>query len=264
VCPTAVKPGSKNRRRNTGALISFSNDEAPDARPRVIAIDCGKFWWEAVMGICPQQGIRHIDAVLLTHDHHDAMGGMDDLRDFSMNLGSWDKPLKVFLNQTTYNRIKGAFPYLVDKSKVTGSGFVATLEFIVFENGVPFEVEGLKVTPFTLTHGSCRDFSAFRIGSLCWMSDVSQIPESSRQHIKGSSTIVLDYLEDSDSHPAHFVDKDVLKEVPTFRNGNTDPSVFLVGMSHLVDHDKANANFASKLPNVQLAWDGQSIEVDLQ
>jgi phosphoribosyl 1,2-cyclic phosphodiesterase len=83
----AVHPGSRNRRRNTSALFRVPDPRDP-ARLRTlnILIDCGKRFWDGAIDLFPALGVRHIDAVVITHGHADAINGLDDLRDFTMNV----------------------------------------------------------------------------------------------------------------------------------------------------------------------------------
>ncbi len=43
-------------------------------------IDCGKTWRESALRWYRRHGVRHLDAVVLTHEHADATLGLDDLR----------------------------------------------------------------------------------------------------------------------------------------------------------------------------------------
>ncbi len=79
VCDDAVKPNSKNRRRNPSVLIQNGKHN--------ILIDCGKTFRESMISIfflrinlkdcILQHKILHIDAVVLTHNHADAFLGWE-------------------------------------------------------------------------------------------------------------------------------------------------------------------------------------------
>lgn len=60
--------GHRNIRRNTAALLSIP-PKVPGERRRSLLIDCGKSFYTAALEHFRTQGIREIDAVLLTHPH---------------------------------------------------------------------------------------------------------------------------------------------------------------------------------------------------
>ena len=76
VCTEAMVPGSRNRRRNTSLLLQTDDSKN-------ILIDCGKFWWESALRMFPPLRVHGLDALVLTHSHFDAVGGMDNLRDLT-------------------------------------------------------------------------------------------------------------------------------------------------------------------------------------
>ncbi|OEH79881.1 putative hydrolase-like protein [Cyclospora cayetanensis] len=76
-CPTCLKaflyPNNRNGRRNISLLLSVEKKR--------LLIDCGKTLRDSVISFCCPFQISSVDAVFLTHDHMDAVGGLDDLRD---------------------------------------------------------------------------------------------------------------------------------------------------------------------------------------
>ncbi|XP_077216923.1 metallo-hydrolase/oxidoreductase superfamily protein isoform X2 [Tasmannia lanceolata] len=84
VCSQAIKPGNKNQRLNTSILICYSNSFG---RCNIL-VDAGKFFYHSALRWFPLFGVRTIDAVIITHSHADAIGGLDDLRDWTNNVQS--------------------------------------------------------------------------------------------------------------------------------------------------------------------------------
>ena len=79
------------------------------------------------------------------------MGGLDNLRDFTMRgnksarkgapAGAPLAPLRVYCNRTTMEVVRRAVPYMVkDGGAPVHGGPVAELEFVLFENGKAFDV----------------------------------------------------------------------------------------------------------------------------
>eukprot|EP00796_Vickermania_ingenoplastis_P000185 gene187-100_t len=104
----AANPESKNRRHNPSLLLQFVHpglvEEQRDASARdgqpcagegagaggvvnsallsSVIVDCGKTFRQSVMRFFRSFGVQYIKAVLLTHEHADAVMGLDDLREF--------------------------------------------------------------------------------------------------------------------------------------------------------------------------------------
>lgn len=86
-CKDAVEnPTGKNKRNNVSLLLSAvlrggSNIHPRQTRDVNVLIDVGKTFRQAYFETLIKRNIRHIDALLLTHDHADAVAGLDDVRD---------------------------------------------------------------------------------------------------------------------------------------------------------------------------------------
>jgi phosphoribosyl 1,2-cyclic phosphodiesterase len=64
-CLDAIKPNSKNSRRNTSILLQ----KKVDGEFKNVLIDCGKFFFHGALNLLPKFNVQRIDAVLLTHEH---------------------------------------------------------------------------------------------------------------------------------------------------------------------------------------------------
>lgn len=69
-CPVCTSPDPKDNRLRASAIV-----ETEDAR---ILIDCGPDFRAQVLHL----PFEKIDGVLITHEHYDHVGGLDDLRPF--------------------------------------------------------------------------------------------------------------------------------------------------------------------------------------
>ena len=109
-------PANKNWRGNVGALIRFTD---PGGVVRHIQIDCGKTFRDTVMlRVYREHGIQFIDALLLTHDHADAVGGIDEVRalqKFDPVTFEIDTPIRVLCDRRTLTRLRHMYPYLHPK-----------------------------------------------------------------------------------------------------------------------------------------------------
>jgi phosphoribosyl 1,2-cyclic phosphodiesterase len=250
-----MQPGSRNRRRNTSLLVRYAH---PDGRTRNIVIDIGKFFWHSALEWFPRYGVPSIDAIVLTHAHADAAGGMDDLRDWTNNIS---EAIPIHLRQSDLNILSKMFFYLVDTAQQTGGGGVARLQFEMIDE-TPFDVADLLFTPLAVDHGEHMTAFGYRIGDFSYISDASMIPESTAQLIDGSDILVLDALR-ARPHRSHFNFEQAIAQAKKFRARKT----YFVDMTHDVDHDETNAELAKLAStdglDVELAHDGLCIEVDL-
>ncbi|KAF8112195.1 hypothetical protein N665_0066s0069 [Sinapis alba] len=106
-----------NYRCNTSLLIDYyCKEEEEDGRHYYIIIDVGKSFREQVLRWFTSYKIPRIDSIILTHEHADAILGLDDIRSFQPRGSAIDtNPLPVFLSQFTMESISTRFPYLVEK-----------------------------------------------------------------------------------------------------------------------------------------------------
>ena len=255
VCMDAVKPGSKNRRRNTSLLIQRP---AEDGVVRNIVIDVGKFFYESAIQWFPKFEARDLDAVVLTHAHADAAGGLDDLRDWTNYRRH---PVEVFVREVDMRVLSRTHYYLVPGRGVDSAGSVARLEFEVFDEA-PFMVQELTLTPLPVEHGKGFTTSGFRFGNVCYVPDTSRIPDETARLIYGCDLLILDALRPESTHGSHLTIEQAIDEVKRLKPRR---AVF-TDMAHDVHHHPVNQQLRSLLDSdgldIELAYDGMSFETE--
>ena len=154
---------NKDYRGNPCLMIVHDNNDSVDDgsdnddwveknRYQNVVIDVGKTFTESALRWMPLYGLTSIDAVVLTHEHMDAIGGLDDLRGFqgmpvrNKITGLPEQiPLSVYLSQTCLKELKKQFFYLFPKDTSSAPGemkskdrttvrrFVSKLDFSVID-----------------------------------------------------------------------------------------------------------------------------------
>ncbi|XP_015579812.1 putative hydrolase C777.06c isoform X2 [Ricinus communis] len=255
VCSKAVEPGNKNRRLNTGLLIRY----AGPAGTQNILIDAGKFFYHSALRWFPTFGLRTIDAVIITHSHADAIGGLDDLRDWTNNV---QPHIPIYVAERDFEVMKKTHYYLVDTSVIIPGAAVSELQFNIMHEE-PFIVCDLKITPLPVWHGPGYRSLGFRFGKICYISDVSDIPEETYPLLKDCEILILDALRPDRSSSTHFGLPRALDEVRKIQPKRT----LFTGMMHLMDHEKVNEYLLKLMESegldVQLSYDGLRVPVTL-
>lgn len=270
---------NRNYRGNPGMLIQYA---APDRRVRNIQIDVGKTYRESLLRWYPLFDVPWIDAVILTHDHADAILGLDDLRtvqklptqiDVTNQAGARadTDPLPVFLGARHMPHVRRVFPYLIPKKDSAATAvarFTAKLDWIELADFQTFVCPGgLEVMNLPVQHGSDYICQAFVFGSkdrVAYLSDVSAVPAETLEVLERApiDLLVVDCLFEC-THATHFGLHDALALIRRLRPRRA----LLVGMSDQFEHHETNKQLHALQDkeglDVQLAHDGQYVDLDL-
>lgn len=192
-----------------------------------------------------RSNIRRIDLVLITHQHMDHISGIDDLRIYNYVQ---KKPIPLYSTRLTLESIRNRFDYLFGESRYPGS-----TELEMKEMTEPIEFRDVTIQPLPYFHGNV-EVMGYRINDFSYMTDVKEIPESTKEKVKGSKVLVLSGLRWGPDHPTHITIPqavEIAKELDV-------PKTWLIHMNAHVDHATSNA----QLPlEVQLAYDQLEIRI---
>ncbi|VFQ96805.1 unnamed protein product [Cuscuta campestris] len=152
--------------------------------------------------------------------------------------------------------------YLVDTSGIIPGAAVSDLQFNIISED-PFIVHGLKIIPLPVWHGTGYRSLGFRFGNVCYISDVSEIPQETYSLLEDCELLILDALRPDRSSATHFGLPRALEEVWKIKPTRT----LFTGMMHLMDHEKINKALLQLKEtedlDVQLSHDGMRVPVRL-
>ena len=119
----------------------------------------------------------------------------------------------------------------------------------------PFEAAGVRFQPVPARHGDMEVFG-FRFGRAAYLTDFSEVPDTSMALLHGLDDLILDALRDR-PHPMHSTvahSLEIVRELAPRR-------AWFTHICHDLPHEATNA----RLPeNVRLGYDGLSFEVALR
>ncbi len=232
-CPTCLSSDPRDKRLRVSALI-----ETEEAR---ILIDCGPDFRTQMLSI----PFDRLDGVLLTHEHYDHTGGIDDLRPFGI-FGDID----VYADELTHRHLRERLPYFFREVLYPG---VPRLLFHTAQPYTPFFIKGIEITPLLIMHGQLP-ILGFRIGKLGFVTDMTDAPEETFNQLLGVDTLIIGALRQRPHATHQTIDKaiEVAHRVKA-------KEVYLIHMNHEAG---LHAETETQLPeHVHLAYDGLKINI---
>jgi len=191
-------------------------------------------------------GIGRLDAIVYTHGHADHILGLDDVRPFNYHQGG---RIPIYASRPAFAIIERVFAYVFDNRE--RKTHVPQLDVHVIDDA-PFDVLGLRFEPIPLTHGKDTIFG-FRFGNAAYLTDHSEVPESSLDRLRGLDVLFLDALRHR-PHPTHST---VEASIEIARRVQARRTFF----THMC-HDLGHAATEASLPRgIFLAYDGLEISV---
>jgi phosphoribosyl 1,2-cyclic phosphate phosphodiesterase len=218
--------------------------ECEDCR---IIIDAGPDFRQQML----RTGVREIDAILLTHEHKDHTGGLDDVRAFNFVDFPTIRVVDIFANAQTAIAIKKDYDYAFADNKYIGAPEMRLHEI---DTTKPFEVKGHEIIPINGRHSERFFVTGYRIAALAYMTDFKELLDGEEEKLQGIDTLIINALRFR-SHHSHFN----VEEAVALINRIKPRVAYLTHMSHDIG---LHAETASKLPEgVFLGYDGLSIEI---
>lgn len=232
--PVCLSDNPKDKRLRVSVLVTWNNFN--------ILIDCGPDFRQQML----TNKVKHLDAILYTHEHNDHIAGLDDIRPFFFRQGD----IPIFAHARVLKSLRKRFDYIFEtENKYPGAPGVKEN---VIENR-DFDFNGLTITPIQFWHNRLQVFG-FRMQDFAYLTDIKTIEDREVEKLKNLKVLVVSALRITPHH-SHLN----LEEALQFIKRVNPEKAYLTHISHLLGfHDEVEA----KLPaNVHLSYDNLKIEI---
>jgi phosphoribosyl 1,2-cyclic phosphate phosphodiesterase len=232
----------KNFRKRMSLLVEHTDgttllvDASPDTRSQLLEAQC-----------------KRLDGLLVTHDHFDHTGGLDELRPYYFLSGR--KRIPAYMNQATLTSLQSRFEYLFNVPGVEGGNelYPPLFEAHVLKEGVcVFQVGSIQAKTFRQDHAT-MDSLGLRIGNMAYSTDVVNLTPEMEESLDGLDVWFVDCLN-REQRPTHSHLAQTLSWIERFK----PKKAYLIHMDRSLDYDV----LCAQLPDhVRPAYDGLKVRV---
>lgn len=240
-CKVCSSPDSRDKRLRSSALVVYKGvyiliDAGPDFRQQML-----------------RENITHLDAILLTHQHKDHTGGLDDVR----ALNYLEKcAIPIYCEKRVEKSLQMEYSYVFAQHKYPG---VPEFNIEIIDE-TPFTVTGVNevkvpILPIRVMHYRLP-ILGFRIGGLIYTTDANYIADKEYDKLTDASILVINSVKRT-KHISHFSlpeTIEVAKRVGAQRS-------FITHLSHqLPPYAELKKELSSQPFSIEPAYDSLTIE----
>ena len=174
-CAICTSNDTRDKRLRASILIEHKN--------KVIVIDSGPDFRYQML----RAKVKHLDAIVFTHEHKDHVAGMDDIRAFNHKQQS---EIDIYAHERVQDALKREFSYIFSHIKYPGVPLVHLHEI----NNKPFKIGEVELLPIEVMHFKLPVFG-FRINDFTYITDAKTVSEEEKSKIKGTKAMVINALQ---------------------------------------------------------------------
>lgn len=140
-------------------------------------------------------GVSSLDAILLTHNHKDHTGGLDDIRAFNYHE---KRATQIYCEKYVEESLRKEYSYAFEEIKYPGAPEWDV--HIIDEN--PFTIKGVEITPIRGRHFKLPVLG-YRFGNIAYCTDMNHIPEEEYYKLQGLDHFIINCVRRG-RHISHY------------------------------------------------------------
>ncbi len=228
-CEVCTSTDSKDQRLRASVLLTEGENR--------ILIDCGPDLRQQLI----KNKIYNLSGILLTHEHYDHVGGLDDVRP----LGE----TQLYAEKKVLGVIKRNMPYCFADNRYPGVPKIQLNEITEHK----FVINNQEIQPIRIMHAALP-ILGFRFGKIAYLTDVKTIEDKSFELLKDLDILVINALR-ANKHISHLSVEEALQIAERIGARKT----YFTHISHDMGLHEIVEN---QLPdNIHLSYDGLKLKV---